>query len=177
MLPIFLYGDPCDTTAKDLSKALRAFGSVIHITSSGIHQQGADSQCFFICETAPKNIDMPFGIAVIKNKIFKDMQLNIPAHFPVIVSSDNKTALSMLQNSPHPIITCGMSVTDTISISSKCETSASVSLQRSFRDFHGNMVEECEIPIKLNCRISDYAISVAVAVLLLCRGGTDGICF
>lgn len=83
----------------------------------------------------------------------------------VALSEDTDT-LSALERLRLPVITCGLSSRDTVSISGTADNSYSISLQRKIRRADGSYVEPCEILIK-NTDFSHRTAAVFAAVMLI----------
>ncbi|WP_312645180.1 hypothetical protein [Hydrogenoanaerobacterium sp.] len=84
-----------------------------------------------------------------------------------VVQSDNLAAAQALSEWQIPVISCGMSVTDTLTLSSISPDGAVICLQRSIPTLLGTVIEPFEVPIKLSRPFDSYALMCIVAVLLL----------
>lgn len=83
----------------------------------------------------------------------------------VIVSADNKKGLALAKDFCNSqILVCGMSVRDTVTISSNTMENATVSINRSVKGFHST-VSECEISLP---KIDDnYSLMVAGTLMMI----------
>lgn len=84
-----------------------------------------------------------------------------------VVQSDNLPAAETLSRWKIPVISCGMSITDTITLSSIGPDDAVVCLQRCIPTLNGTIIEPFEIPIKLSRPIDSYALMCIVSIVLL----------
>ena len=83
----------------------------------------------------------------------------------VAISEDTDT-LCELERLKLPVVTCGLSLRDTLSVSSAGDNAYSISLQRRIKRSDGSYMEPCEIVIK-NTDFSPHTAAVFAAVMLL----------
>ncbi|OJU11329.1 MAG: hypothetical protein BGN88_06715 [Clostridiales bacterium 43-6] len=169
MIPVFLYGKNDKSLSVHLRTALAKNGGVLHISENKFSADPIHTLAHFMLyefEHAPV-FNMDTGIIVFKKELPDHVSLSIPSGFQAIVESDNQPALALLKKLRVPAITCGMSVSDTLSISSHEENSASISLQRDVMNVINEKIEECEITVKMTEEISSYSLLAISAVLLL----------
>lgn len=170
MVPVILYGDDNDMeTAKLIARCLSKYAGVLHINSRCINYIGKNAKFLLLECQNPVTLNFKKGIIILKNKTKRIKSINIPDGFQVVTESDNKSALKLLKKVDHPIITCGMSVRDTLSVSSCKEDTVSISLQRNITLLSGEILECCEVPFKLSVKSDDYA-KLAVAAILMLSG-------
>lgn len=172
VIPIILAGGENDYAMGGvLYERLRKHAEVLYIRGGMIHHSKNGRQSFIIYEL-PEHSDisgLASGIVIIKENA-KHIG-NLPQKLPIIVGSDNYAALKCIPCGCKSIITCGMSVRDTLSLSANVGGRASVSLQRRIRNIYGRWISECELPLKCD-GMTDYQILALTAVLLIC--GVEG---
>ena len=89
-----------------------------------------------------------------------------------VSSGDDMRALSALQKVKLPLVTCGMSPRDTLSLSARNEQSFSFSLQRELTTVFKKKIEPCELILKNTADFSLQTVAFFTAIMLLT--GYDG---
>ena len=82
--------------------------------------------------------------------------------------SDDRRARRILRQSGCGALCCGMSLADSLTLSSLREDSAVISLQRELEDIGGNILEPCDLPVTLSSQYNTGDILLASACALLC---------
>lgn len=95
-------------------------------------------------------------------------------HALAVVHSENREALAFAAAHHLKTLTCGLSVRDTLTLSSLTDECAMVCLQREIRPFGGGIIEPGEIPVRLYAPVGRGELLLVAAVLLLCGGGAMG---
>jgi hypothetical protein len=173
MNTVLLYGNEKDNEIKNtLLGTIRALGlSALHITNKSIAMIPPSSKqpdYLILDNSSMEYIQLSKGIVIFKQGIsFYQSGLNLPKEFFAIVDPENDDAVLMLKRSCMQTITCGLSQKDTFNFSSIGQEKAVVCLQRSIQNLNGEIIEPCELPIKLNSEQSKYALLSSVAVLVL----------
>ncbi len=85
-----------------------------------------------------------------------------------IAPGDAPPALEFFKAQNTPVLTVGRSPRDTLTLSSRQELCAVISLQRKLCDLNGRCMEPAEYPVTLAHPCSDTALLYAAALLLLC---------
>ncbi len=109
-------------------------------------------------------IDKGIVIFVEKNPRFIDQKF--PIGLVGVCEENNNTALQTLKKSKNAVISFGINNKNTITLSSITEDTLLATLQRSIYDISGNLLEPCELKIKLTEKFSPFAVMSAVAILL-----------
>lgn len=167
---ILLCGDSEErSTGEAMAGALAQFGGVIHCRNGYVGRlpKEMEKSAFFLLEseTIPQ-LCLPDGIMVFKNQMKKYSGLHIPNGFISIVDSSNAPALSLLQQCGTHTVTCGMSASDTLSISSRDGDVCSVSLQRTVA-LSAQKIESQEVNIKTAGELAPFSVLAICGVLLL----------
>lgn len=168
MINLIILGDSGDSSLADtLYRTLKTKFKVAYIRS-GYHTSvcgepdflllecgqihtGNGARSIIICKS---DFSIPAGrCAVCEDGAFGVMQ------------TENQNAAELLSGWGIPVISCGMSVTDTLTLSSVGAEGAVVCLQRSIPTLDGATVEPFEAPLNLPC--DSYALLCVAAVLLL----------
>ncbi len=94
---------------------------------------------------------------------------NLRLHCRVgVAPGDAPPALEFFKAQNIPVLTVGRSPRDTLTLSSRQELCAVISLQRRLCDLNGRCVGPAEYPVALTYPCSDTALLYAAALLLLC---------
>jgi len=166
MTTVILYGLTGGFVAEDIKRILSHYG-LIYVCGSRIQEENSKPKYLIIEYTTTANIDTSDGIIVMTGEISSSSHLIIPQGYKGIVYSSDIGALELLKRNQVTTITCGMSSTDTLMLSSIGEDTASVCLQRKIITLSGKEIEPREYPVKLKERITDYALLAAFGILLL----------
>lgn len=94
----------------------------------------------------------------------------LPARCPAILSSENQAAVEFVRQRDLLPLDCGLSLRDTLTLSSRTSSSVMISLQRPVSRLDGVMLEPVEIPLSLTRKWSPYALLCCAGVLLLSGG-------
>ena len=84
-----------------------------------------------------------------------------------ICHENNTDALRLFKSNRLSVITCGRGGKNTVSISSITDNTLLLSLQRSITDINGNIIEPCEIKVKLKDSKVGFAELATTIVLLI----------
>lgn len=95
---------------------------------------------------------------------------NLPPRCPAILSGQCQAAAQFAQQTELLPLDCGLSLRDTLTLSSSTESSAVVSLQRPVVRLDGSPVEPVEVPLTLTRRWEPYPLLCCAGVLLLAGG-------
>ncbi len=96
--------------------------------------------------------------------------LGLPQGCPAILSGQNEAAALFARREGLVPVDCGLSLRDTLTLSSVTETSAVISLQRPVARLDGSLVEPVEFPLRLGKRWSPYHLLCCGGALLLAGG-------
>lgn len=120
-----------------------------------------------ISEYKKTELKIPQGIAVFCDNTERFKNQTFPKGIIGICEDTNINALELFKNSNTPIISCGMSGKNTITLSSLGDNTLLAALQRIITNVNNTEIEPCEFKIKLNKSYSPFAVMASVAVLLL----------
>lgn len=110
------------------------------------------------------------SILVFCGELYESLPFTPPANSIAIVESGNQNAMLLLKTLGLRTVTCGMSATDTVSLSSISDKAAAVSLQRELPTDDFGVIDACEISVKQTRPYSEYGVMATVSVLFLSRG-------
>lgn len=85
----------------------------------------------------------------------------------VVDSGGRDGLLEQVSQTMLPAITCGLSVKDTLTLSSIRADGVVVTLQRSLHCFDGSVAEPQEIPIRIRAPVDNFTLLSTAAVLIL----------
>ena len=85
----------------------------------------------------------------------------------LILDSSNSADIETAKNSSGEVITCGLSLRDSVTFSSCTEENCVINIQRSITGFDGKKIEPCEIPCRINSADDKYAVLCANLLLVL----------
>ncbi len=118
----------------------------------------------------PDKVDSPATLILLKESLQDFSQMHLPPCHGVVMGSDNLAALRFLEGCEVPVITCGLSGRDSLTLTSMAEHSAVIALQRSLPRYDGSRVEPMELPVSFEQPVDRYALLCAVAALGFCGG-------
>jgi hypothetical protein len=95
----------------------------------------------------------------------------LPAGCPIIFSGQNLAAAQFARSSGLTPLDCGLSLRDTLTLSSLTSRSAVISLQRPVARLDGALAEPGDIPLPLSREWAPFPLLCRAGVLLL-SGGT-----
>lgn len=98
----------------------------------------------------------------------EDVQL--PAGCPAILSGENQAAVEFTRRWDLLPLDCGLSLRDTLTLSSRTSSSVVIALQRPVKRLDGTVLEPVEIPISLTQKWAPYPLLCCAGVLLLSDG-------
>lgn len=150
MVKVFLCGDNRDESIKNtLARAVNNYGGF------SIHEVDNLSM-----------IKENYEVLIFKNS-FKYQKCSLSKQSLYITDSQNKNAITVLQENHLAAITCGMNFKDTLNISSLSGEKATVSLQRNIVTCDGNIIEPRDVKITLKKKTSIYPLLTSTIVLLV----------
>lgn len=94
----------------------------------------------------------------------------LPAGTPALFSAQSGASARFVRREGLLPVDCGLSLRDTLTLSSVTESSAMISLQRPLERLDGGMVEPVEIPLTLTRRWSPFHLLCCGGALLLAGG-------
>ncbi len=166
MNTVVLFGITGGYIAEEIKRILAHYGMVA-ICGTRI-ENSFDSPYFLVVEYSTRvNIARGNGVVVLIGEIGDNCIFDIPNSYKGVVFSGDKKGLQLLQKRGITTLSCGMSQSDTLILSSISENTASICLQRKIITITGDVIEPREFPIKLKNKISDYALLAAIGILLL----------
>ncbi len=111
-------------------------------------------------------LDLQKGIAVFTEKTLRFKDQKFPIGMVGICEENNHLCLETFKKSRNAVITCGSNHKNTFTLSSYSNGPLLVSLQRSFYDINGNIVEPCELKISITEDYSPFSVMCAAVILL-----------
>ncbi len=168
MVNILLCGDLQDTSeAEALLPALSLYGGVCSSGTEDTDKHGKPTRYFFYESAEIPQIELKRGILILKNNIFQQHPVEVPKGFICVLEAGSLAPARLLYGSSAAVVLCGTGPRNTLSLSELNSSSALVSLQRSLMPLEGNLVEPCEIEVRLSAERSPQQILLVSAVLLL----------
>ena len=111
---------------------------------------------------------LPILLLLPEGAILPD-NLTLPAGSVVVVSSEETRQLHILAKQPISVISCGFHSKDTVTLSSRQEDGAVVSLLREITNPDGETVEPLDVPLHLHPGYPDYPLMAAAAASFCCQ--------
>ena len=161
---VILFSGRKSTVEKEIIEILSGYGAD-YISDKAVSSVGG--QFTVISEYKKTDIKLKSGIAVFIDDTDRFNNQTFPKGITGICEDGNFTALKVFKESGTPVITCGMSAKNTVTLSSFGDSSLLASLQRTLTDFKGNEIDPAEFKIKLTKRFSPFSVMASAAVLLL----------
>ncbi len=119
------------------------------------------------CDNVSKIEKEDKGVVVFKNSFnYNNEPIYLKNMIPIF-DSQNYEARKVLKKQGNIAISCGMSLHDTLSISSLDFSSAIVSLQRQIINFNLKVIEPYEFRVNFSEKSGIYPILASCAILLL----------
>lgn len=174
MRTIFLYGDRRDAVLRTaLLGALAQCGSVLYVEEGVFFQAPEEAPAFFVyeCECLP-SFSVSKGLLLMKNSC-SGRELSLPSGIWAVLESGNHSGACALRHQSAPVISCGCSARDTLSLASIEEDTAVLSLQRSVLTLGGNLVEPHDFAVMLQSKRHPHQILPIAMTLLLCGVSTE----
>lgn len=94
----------------------------------------------------------------------------LPPRCPAILPSQNQAAVEYARETGLLPLDCGLSLRDTLTLSSRTDTSVMISLQRPVARLDGTLLEPVDIPLPLTRKWAPYSLLCCAGVLLLTGG-------
>lgn len=161
---VILFSDRNSNAEKEITDILTFVGAD-HISDKKVcYCKGAFT---IISEYKKTELKLKKGIAVFCDNTERFAGQTFPQGIIGICEDTNTKALELFHKSRIPVISCGMSGKNTITLSSLGDDTLLATLQRSFTDNLGFEIEPAEFKIKLNKSYSSFSVMASVAVLLL----------
>ncbi len=166
---VVLYGNDHDEMKKIMLRALSPYKKIAYFrnhTPAGQYGCGEDTITLldFTCPFAMNNEACIF---VFKRGAVSFGGIKLPSTYVPVLGEENAGAVPMLTHTGCPVVTCGMSPRDTLSLSSSDFPSALVSIQRDIRTLSGNVMEPADFRVHLSAPSDEYPLLAACAALLL----------
>lgn len=120
-----------------------------------------------ISEYKATTLNLNKGIAVFLDDTERFVKQKFPKDFIGICEDTNTKALDILKNSNIPVITCGMSNKNTVTVTSINSNIYISSIQRSINNCFGEETEPAEYKIKLTKNYSPTSVMICTSILLL----------
>lgn len=111
-------------------------------------------------------LDFKKGIAVFTEKTLRFKDQKFPIGIVGLCEEDNFLCLETFKKNRNAVITCGANHKNTFTLSSNSNGPLLVTLQRSFYNIEGNIVEPCELKITLTEDFSPFSVMCATVILL-----------
>lgn len=115
----------------------------------------------------PTDLKIEKGIVLILDNTEKFLPQSLPDGTIGICEDCNSNALKIFEKNNIPVISCGNSSKNTITISSINDRNIIVTLQREITDKFGNIIYPGDYKIALSKDYSPFAVLSSAAILLL----------
>lgn len=152
MTTIFTCGSLCDRSIRDvLPDALAHYGGVQYFSGEELLRLGEDPPRFVLYEwEALPQQTCGTGILLFKNSFAPTPDQILPKGLIPVLEARNTVVACFLRGTGTPVVTCGTSPRDTLSVASLRADRALVSLQRCVTTLDGRMIEPGEILVALS---------------------------
>ncbi len=161
---VILFSGRQSKTEKEIIKILKSYGGT-YISDKNIQK---NQGLFTIISTYKKTeIDLEKGIAVFIDNTDRFKNQVFPIGIIGICEDNNSKALEIFKKSGIAVISCGINLKNTITLSSITDGELLASLQRTVTDNLGNSIQPSEFKIKLTRNYTPFAVMACVAILLL----------
>ncbi len=113
------------------------------------------------------NLEIEKGIAVFLDYKERFKSQVLPKGIIGICENENRTALEIFKRNKIAVICCGLSNKNSITLSSIGNEQLFASLQRSVQNLNGEIIDPCEIKIKLTRDYLPFSVMASAAILIL----------
>lgn len=161
---VILFSDRKSKTEREIIKILCGYGAN-YISDKAVTGNGGSFT--IVSEYKKTDICLKNGIVVFTEETDRFRGQKFPIGTVGICEDRNKKALQLFHDSLIPVISCGMSAKNTVTLSSLNSNSLLASLQRTVTDCRGNSLYPEEFKIKLTDSYTPFAVMASAAVLLL----------
>ena len=114
----------------------------------------------------------PRTVAVLGPDLDHCPTLELPAGTRVLLSTQNPHAADFAGRSGLPLLDCGLSLRDTLTLSSHTRLESVITLQRSVEDLWGRGVDPVDLPLTLDRELPSHLLLYFAGICLL-AGWTD----
>ena len=161
---VILFAERKSKTEKEIIEILTLFGASYISDKTVCSTEGA-----FTVVSEYKRVDLKLnnGIAVICDITDRFKNQKLPLGTIGICEDTNINALNLFLENHTPVISCGMSGKNTITLSSLESNIPLITLQRRITDLKGKVIEPAEFKIALKDYYSPFSIMASVTILLL----------
>ena len=161
---VILFADRKSKTEKEIIEILTLFGASYISDKTVCSIEGAFT---VVSEYKSISLKLDNGIAVICDITDRFKNQHFPKGIIGICEDTNIKALNLFLKNHTPVISCGMSGKNTVTLSSIDNNIPLITLQRRITDLNGKIIEPAEFKITLNKTYSPFAVMASVAILLL----------
>ena len=170
MISVILFGESKDTQiAALLRRFLAREHTVCHLTQDRFETLGSGPAVNLVETASVRELSLKNAILIVKQNAKLGLLTKIGRELPVVIDAANVRGLARLDPERANVYTCGYSPKDAITFSSREETSAVVSLQRTVRLGKGGDCEPFELPCVLDGKADDYSVLASAMGLILMR--------
>ncbi len=162
MLAIFAGQEARGNFRKTVLRILREHLDVLEISKGRVLSKSADNAILVVFERQPHLLHSPKS-AVFLNQCRSNAKISAERY--LICNSANYDDLELARKSGGEVITCGMSLRDSVTFSSFTEDRCVISVQRRLTRFDGSKAEPFELPVC--CLKDDHRYGILCANLLL----------
>lgn len=170
MISLILYGDIKDKTiTSKLCRVLSNYGGVLYFSDTKAIKYGDFKDIAFTiyeCDNLHE-IAIPDCIVIFKSKQTSTSPIKLSDTSMSVIENSNQKAIKAISGNNNPCISCGMSCNDSVTLSSISDTDATISIQRSITDIKGNLIEPCDITVKLKHFCDGFALLSTFCFLIL----------
>ncbi len=164
MVAAFLGDGVTCSFRKTVERILRDHIDITEITQSSILSSSQSGQLTAVFMREPEHLQL-CGCAVILNRLNSRVKIGSERYF--ICNSATEGDLKLAKKSCGEVITCGMSLRDSVTFSSFTYESCVINVQRSLRRFDGSKVEPFEFPCRRKPDDDCYGLLCANLLLIL----------
>ena len=164
MLAIFAGRGADAAFRQTILNTLKTKAKLSEISDDQIYCEGGDSELTAVFEKNPAKIYAPDAAVVLcRASNLEDFR----GQRYCILNSANSDDIETAKRSGGEVISCGLSLRDTVTFSSFTDDRCVISIQRPITRFDGRTVEPFELPLSVNEGDDRYAILSANLLLIL----------
>ena len=161
---VVLFSNRRNKYEKEIIEILTAVGAN-YISDKAVFS--GDAPITIISEYKNTDLKIKKGVAVLLDDSDRFIEQKFPFGMIGICEESNKIGLNIFQKNNIPVISCGMGLKNSITLSSINSETLFTTLQRIITDIKGEEIEPAEFKITLKKQYLPFSIMASVGIMLL----------
>lgn len=169
MTSVVVYGQKPDYPARLLAELLSVYGGVGLHTSDSLQAVGEGTLRFSVRATSRlERLMLPGSVLLLADQS-APRRLEMLTDTVVVAGADNRRLRKLLKGRSNPLVTCGMGLRDTVTLSSTAEERVLICVQRELPTADGRWIDPFECILSTNgCGIRSALLIAGAAAVCGC---------